>query len=99
MKKIVTTLATLMLICCTLTGCGHGHDVETEERSQRASKYFDIYIIYEDTNGSKIVYDKNTSVMYYMQQSGYLFGITPIYNSDGTVKLYTPELDLEVEAE
>lgn len=99
MKRIITILVTLVLFCCTLTGCGK-HDVEPDERSQRASKYFDIYIIYEDdTNGSKIVYDKNTSVMYYLQQSGYLFGITPIYNSDGTVKLYTPELDLEVEAE
>lgn len=95
MKKIITVIASTILCGAMLTGCGW-HDVEPEERSDRASEYFDVYIIHENDTGSKILYDKNTGVMYYMQQSGYLFGITPIYNADGTVKLYTPEPELEV---
>lgn len=40
---------------------------------------------------TEVLYDKNTKVMYFVKRSGYQFGITPIYNSDGTVKLYDEE--------
>lgn len=34
------------------------------------------------------VYDKDTKVMYYVMSSGYKGGISPIYEADGTVKIY-----------
>jgi hypothetical protein len=34
------------------------------------------------------MYDKDTKVMYYMIVSGYKCGLTPIYNADGSVKVY-----------
>lgn len=38
-----------------------------------------------------IMYDKDTKVMYYMITGGYQCGLTPIYNSDGSVMIYNAE--------
>lgn len=82
-KKTVVMVAIAM--CFLLAGCG-GKDVMDEE-VDIANKYFDLHEIYED-GFTSVVYDKNTGVMYFMVLSGYQFGITPIYNADGSLKLY-----------
>ena len=59
------------------------------ESGYRESVVYDKNTIYkDDRQNTEVLYDKNTKVMYYIQSSGYTLGITPIYNSDGTVKLY-----------
>lgn len=40
---------------------------------------------------SRIYVDKNTGVLYYVKLNGYRYGITPIYNADGTLKIYEGE--------
>ena len=37
---------------------------------------------------SQIIYDNETKVEYLIIYDGYRCGITPIYNTDGTVKVY-----------
>ena len=65
------------------------------ENSNLGNKYIDLVTIYRDNdNNTEVAYDKNTKVMYFFEQCGYHFGITPIYNSDGTVKLYDEENSL-----
>lgn len=85
MKKIALIMA-LGLI--TLTGCCSGHDVEPTQ-SSAANKYIDLVVIYENlSQQTEVMYDKNTGVMYlckYGQSSSFM---TPIYNADGTLKLY-----------
>lgn len=77
-------------LCFGMTGCAKG-DIEPES-SRFANKYIDLLTIYKDDNcNTEVLYDKNTKVMYFVERSGYQFGITPIYNSDGTVKLYDGE--------
>lgn len=88
-KKILAVLLGLTL-CFGMTGCTKG-DIE-HESSCLANKYIDLVTIYKnDDYRTKVLYDKNTKVMYFVQWSNYQFGITPIYNSDGTVKLYDGE--------
>ena len=85
-KKILAVLLGLTL-CFGMTGCTKG-DIEPES-SCLANKYIDLVTIYKnDDYRTKVLYDKNTKVMYFVQWSNYQFGITSIYNSDGTVKLY-----------
>ena len=60
---------------------------------KRNNEYFDLVVIYEDSNSTKIAYDKNTGVMYYIKSNFYVYGITPIYNADGSLKLYEGEND------
>lgn len=38
--------------------------------------------------GLYIVYDKDTKVMYYLVDDAYQMALSPIYNADGTIKIY-----------
>ena len=38
-----------------------------------------------------IVYAKDTKVKYFIMQTTYRFGITPLYNADGTLQIYDEE--------
>lgn len=90
MKKKILAVVLGLTLCFGMTGCTKG-DIEPES-SRLANKYIDLVTIYKDDNhNTKVLYDKNTKVMYFVKWSGYQFGITPIYNSDGTVKLYDGE--------
>lgn len=72
----------------TLTGCCSGHDVEPTQ-SSAANKYIDLVVIYENlSQQTEVMYDKNTGVMYFHRDSRYDSFMTPIYNADGTLKLY-----------
>lgn len=89
MKKKIAAIALGLSICFCMTGCGSEGDI-TPENSKLGNKYFDLVNIYE-AGCTTVAYDKNTNVMYYMVECGNAFGITPIYNSDGTLKLYEGE--------
>ena len=85
MKKIALIMA---LGFTTLTGCYSGHDTEPTQ-SYIANKYIDLTTVYEDaSHGTEVMYDKNTGVMYFHRDSRYDSFMTPIYNADGTLKLY-----------
>ena len=90
MKKKILAAVLGLTLCFGMTGCTKG-DIEPESNIL-GNKYIDLVTIYKDDNhNTKVLYDKNTKVMYFVIWSGYQFGITPIYNSDGTVKLYDGE--------
>ena len=83
MKKIII----LVLITLMLTGC------KTKTYKTNNEIYWDKFIVIEERNNIeygrlKIVYDKDTKVMYYFITSTYSRTITPIYNADGTVMVY-----------
>ena len=83
-KKIAIVLT--LALCFLMTGCKKG---DVYESSELGNKYIDLQIIYiDEAIGTEVVYDKNTGVMYFIKTSGYQFGITPIYNADGSLKLY-----------
>lgn len=78
----------MILGLTTLTGCCSGHDVEPTQ-SSAANKYIDLVVIYENlSQQTEVMYDKNTGVMYFHRDSRYDNFMTPIYNADGTLKLY-----------
>ena len=93
MKKKILAVVLGLTLCFGMTGCTKG-DIEPEN-SDIGNKYIDLVTIYKgdykDDERTEVLYDKNTKVMYFVRKSGYRFGITPIYNSDGTVKLYDGE--------
>ena len=90
MKKKILAVALGLALCFGMTGCTKG-DIEPEN-SDLGNKYIDLVTIYKDDgHNTEVLYDKNTKVMYFVRWGDYQFGITPIYNSDGTVKLYDGE--------
>lgn len=46
-----------------------------------------VELVYADSNNCStvIVMDKNTGVLYILKESGYKWGMSPIYDSDGSV--------------
>ena len=93
MKKKIVAVVLALTLCFGMTGCTKG-DIEPESNIL-GNKYIDLVTIYKDNdNNIEVAYDKNTKVMYFLKRSAYQFGITPIYNSDGTVKLYDKENSL-----
>ena len=93
MKKKILAVVLGLTLCFGMTGCTKG-DIEPEN-SDIGNKYIDLVTIYKgdykDDERTEVLYDKNIKVMYFVKRSDYRFGITPIYNSDGTVKLYDGE--------
>ena len=89
MKKKILVVALALVLCFGMAGCTKG-DIEPES-SRLANKYIDLVTIYKGKQGTEVLYDKNTKVMYFMLWTAEQFEITPIYNSDGTVKLYDGE--------
>ena len=59
---------------------------------ENSNKYIDLVEVCKDNkHNTEVLYDRNTKVMYFVKHTGSEFGITPIYNSDGTVKLYNKQ--------
>lgn len=89
-KKFLLAGIITLLICSGITGCTNctkGEDIKPTE-FKYGNKYFNLVKIYDGGYDGDIVYDKNTNVLYYIIYNANRFGITPIYNADGSVKLY-----------
>ena len=87
MKKKILLLTTSVILSMGLAGCA----------SNSASNSFsclanDFTVVEEKESNfrdySQIIYDNETKVEYLIIYDGYRCGITPIYNADGTVKVY-----------
>lgn len=97
MKQKLAAILAVAMMCMSLTACGGGKDIETT-KSDIGNKYFDLVYIYEDkTIGTHVGYDRNTGVMYFVYITGYKCCITPIYNADGSLKLYEEEITVDTE--
>ena len=89
MKKKILLLTASVILSMGLAGCA----------SNSASKPLsclanDFTVVEEKESNSllgaygQIIYDNETKVEYLIIYDGYRCGITPIYNADGTVKVY-----------
>lgn len=81
------------LIACMIVGmlCASRCNVQTDSDTSDidVSTYCNMIQIERIGFTGRIYYDTNTKVMYYMITEGNsVCGLTPIYNADGTLKLY-----------
>lgn len=96
-KRILCAVLVLAIIVC-LIGCGKTYQDAT---GQAKSKYENTigggYFVVIDEWGSAgsyyIVYAHDTKVKYFVKWTGYQFGITPLYNADGTLQIYEESED------
>lgn len=83
MKKILL-LATTLAAVLAMTGCT---DLAKED-TVKVGDYIDMRRVCSSMD-EQIFYDNNTGVMYYQYNlTRYKCGLTPIYNTDGTLKIY-----------
>lgn len=94
MKKICICLIAIMLLC----GCGTPYNPENSNYEKELDNGYFVEINhfdgYDDGYGGhityRIVYAKDTKVKYLTAIGNNLsvYGITPLYNADGTLQVY-----------
>lgn len=86
MKKVVRTVCialVIVLVLCWISGC-------TSEVSSVAAKYeTSMFVEVERTSSWRVVYHRETKVMYTVSCGGYDYGnFVLLVNADGTPMLY-----------
>ncbi len=91
MKKLLL----IFLICfmlLSLTGCGRDYqEAVTQSTTDVGRGYFTTIKQWGSIDGGKyyIVYANDTKVIYFVEEGAYSFGISPLYNTDGTLQVYS----------
>lgn len=91
-KKIITGLSIFALVLSTTIFSGCADDSYSKEQNLTQSTYkgfadgyFTTVKEWGEFGKYKIVYANDTKVMYFISGT---FGITPLYNADGTLQIY-----------
>lgn len=80
-KILLLMIATLMLY-----GCDEKQEKDINNQFIIVSEDHNI-----NTGNLYITYDKDTKVMYYIATGAYKYAISPIYDTDGSIKIYKGE--------
>ena len=91
MKKLITMLLLCIILCLSLISCGESDRGAEFNIPDVDSDYFDAQVVEEINSVTFIIRDKNTDVLYLVVGGYSSCVMTPIYNSDGTIKLYGKE--------
>ena len=85
MKKIILGI-TILVAAVSMIGCEAL--VEAKDNTPKVEDYINMIEVCSNFEGH-ILYDNNTGVMYYQYSwNRSNCGLTPIYNADGSLKIY-----------
>lgn len=95
-KKILAIIMAAMMAATmvSIIGCtSYQESVDiSQENDLFCNGYFTAINKWHDWHSNYyIVYANDTKVKYFIAYSGYKFGITPLYNADGTLQVYDGE--------
>ena len=94
MKKLILILTTAFVCGMMLTGCKTSVTKDVDYAFYQ-NMFNQFVVVEERTNGLygtlSIMYDKDTKVMYYMIITDSRCGLTPIYDADGSVRIYAED--------
>lgn len=90
MKKRFIAIVATLLVAVTMTSCSNGgyNNAETKKESYAGGYFTEIK---EWDNDWHIVYANDTKVMYIIYSKYKRYGISPLYNSDGSLQVYAGE--------
>jgi outer membrane biogenesis lipoprotein LolB len=91
MKK---TIVAIIIAAMLLVGCEEVKTVTYDENDnyKQWNQFVTLEEQYDVNRGNLyIVYDKDTKVMYYLWNGYYKGVILPIYNADGSIRVYEGE--------
>lgn len=94
MKKKLMALFMICLILFSLTGCGKSYQEAIGSREYIIGNGYFTTVKYWGGSARLeyyIVYANDTKVMYFIMGDGYTSGITPLYNADGTLQIYSEQ--------
>lgn len=84
-KKAAQVILVSFLL--TIVGCY----IPSRADKEREGLFVSFEVIWRDPNDSEsmVLVDRNTGVLYYQVSSQYRYGITPIFNADGSPLIYS----------
>lgn len=91
MKRLLL-LSLTCFVLLSLTGCGKDYqEAVTHNTTDVGRGYFTTIKQWGgmDDDDYCIVYANDTKVMYLVISGGHRFGISPLYNTDGTLQVYS----------
>lgn len=91
MKKRLSNAVLAVVMSACLVGCGTTYQEATGQTESNSSGDFgnEYFTVITEWDSYQIVYANDTKVKYLIFDSGkYRFGITPLYNADGTLQIY-----------
>ena len=94
MKKKITAMILALGLCVSMSGCSDDGTYANGEKVE-----YGYFIELERDGDMTRVYDRETKVKYYIydyehgvgDNRVHCFGITPIYNADGSLQIYKGE--------
>lgn len=96
MKKQILSVALAIVMAVCLVGCGTTYQEATGKTESNSDDDFvgGYFTVITEWDGYQIVYANDTKVKYLIFDSGmYRFGITPLYNTNGTLQIYEESED------
>lgn len=99
MNKQLLTVALAVMMAVCLVGCGTTYQEATGQTESNSSDdfgngYFTKITEWEDAYSNYyIVYANDTKVKYLVMSAQTRSGITPLYNTDGTLQIYEEDED------
>ena len=94
--KSVTIICATIIATVIFTSCDSSYTADSGYITSRVicDQFIVVSESKQDTTFGILytVYDKDTKVMYYIMDSYCQAAMTPIYNSDGTVRIYSGEV-------
>nr|DAR20366.1 MAG TPA: protein of unknown function (DUF4969) [Caudoviricetes sp.] len=88
MKKKIAAIIVALSMCVGMTGCSEKVRNGNCNFTYVDNEYIHLITVCDRGDGNVIAYDENTKVLYLCVYGYSTMGITPIYNSDGSLKLY-----------
>ena len=96
LKKVFVALILLVMCVCLLSGCNSTTSTVSDEKN--AEPTVETFVLITSKNVFRdifqyIMYDPETMVMYTALETddiGAGVSLSPMYNSDGTIRLYNP---------
>jgi hypothetical protein len=94
MKKKIVVLFIMCALTLSLVGCTKSYEEATQEsKKDYGDGYFTVVTEWGGNMGYeyRIVYANDTRVKYLIIAGGHQYGVTPLYNADGTLQIYDGE--------
>ena len=91
MKKKLLGVVLCGMLALSCVGCGTSYQeaTNTDYKEDYGGGYFTLLTEWNSSEVNyRIVYANDTNVKYLICISGYKYGITPLYNANGTLQIY-----------
>ena len=90
-RRVLVLLMVSTLLLCASCGTTYAEAEDINKNTNYGNGYFTVVTEWDDGGGHiyRIVYANDTKVKYLILSGGNRYGITPLYNSDGTLQVYS----------